>query len=225
MSEEDGLSTDLYDVAGYGARDIGYGARPAVLVVDFQNAVTNEAAPMGKSPLVAAAVPHTQALLESARDAGAPVIFCSTSFRADRRDMPPWKIAAMDAWTDESWEVAIDSRLWRDGDILVVKKAPSIFFATPVVTILNCANVDTVILTGANTSGCIRASTIDSFSYGYRTIVPRECVADQAEGPHVANLRDVGIRYADVVSVEEVIGYLRQVKDGELAADAQAAVR
>lgn len=203
------MSTDLYEVAGFGSRAIGYGERPAVLVVDFQNAVTSPDAPMGKSPLVASAVENTGELLDVARDVGAPVIFCTTSFRSDKRDMPPWKIAAMDGWIDGSWEVGIDARLWRAGDQLVVKKAPSIFFGTPVPTLLISHRIDTVILTGANTSGCIRASTIDSFSYGFRTIIPRECVADQGEAPHEANLHDVDIRYADVVATADVVAYLQ----------------
>jgi maleamate amidohydrolase len=202
------VTEDLFAVAGYGSREIGFGERPAILVVDFQNAVTSPDAPMGKSALVASAIPSTEELLEAGRRAGTPIIFCSTSFRADRQDMPPWKIAAMDAWLEGSWEVAIDSRLWRDGDVLVVKKAPSIFFGTPLTTILTKACVDTVILAGANTSGCIRASTIDSFSHGFRTILPRECIADQGEEPHEANLRDVSIRYADVVALSDVIAYL-----------------
>jgi maleamate amidohydrolase len=203
------MSEDLFEAAGYGAREVGFGERPAVLVVDFQNAVTRPEAPMGKSKLVASALVETKKLLHVARDVGVPVIFCATYFRSDRADMLPWKITAMDAWLDGSWEAEIDSRLWQDGDFLVCKKAPSIFFATPVTSILNRYSVDTTILTGANTSGCIRASTIDSFSYGYRTILPRECIADQALEPHEANLRDVGIRYADVVASARVVDYLR----------------
>ena len=210
------MTEDLYQTAGYGAREVGFGARPAVLVVDFQNAVTRPEAPMGKSELVASAVVETAKLLDVARDVGIPIIFCATYFRTDRADMLPWKITAMDAWLEGSWEAEVDSRLWRDGDFLVCKKAPSIFFATPVTSILNQYGVDTTILTGANTSGCIRASTVDSFSHGYRTILPRECIADQALGPHEANLHDVGIRYADVVPIARVIDYLRGlgVSDG-----------
>jgi maleamate amidohydrolase len=162
---------------------------------------------MGKSELVASAVAETAKLLDVAREAHVPVIFCATYFRPDHSDMLPWKITAMDAWIEGSWEAEVDSRLWRDGDFLVVKKAPSIFFATPVTTLLNQHTVDTVILTGANTSGCIRASTIDSFSHGYRTILPRECIGDQGLEPHEANLRDVGIRYADVVPTARVMDY------------------
>ena len=202
------MAEDLYEVAGYGGREVGFGERPALLVVDFQNAVTRPEALMGKSELVASAVAETGKLLKVARAAEVPVIFCTTYFRPDHSDMPPWKITAMDAWIEGSWEAEVDSRLLQDGDFVVCKKAPSIFFGTPVTTLLNRHTVDTVILTGANTSGCIRASTIDSFSHGYRTILPRECIADQAIGPHEANLRDVGIRYADVVPTALVVDYL-----------------
>jgi maleamate amidohydrolase len=200
---------DLYSVAGYGQRLVGFGERPAVLVVDFQNAVTNERAPMGRSPLVHSAVDHTARLLPAAREAGAPVVFCTTSFEPDLSDRGPWKIAAMDDWINGSWEAEVDARLWRDGDIYVCKKVPSIFFGTPVVSILTLHRVDTVILAGANTSGCIRASAIDSFSYGYRTIVPRECVGDQGLEPHDANLLDIGRRYVDVVPLQDVLDYFQ----------------
>ncbi len=84
------------------------------------------------------------------------------------------------------------------------KSAPSIFFLTPLVNILTKNRVDTVIVCGCTTSGCVRASIIDSFSYGYRTIVPEECVGDMEEGPHRDNLRDVGRRYADVMKLDAV---------------------
>jgi maleamate amidohydrolase len=200
---------DLYDVCGYGKRKVGFGERPAVLVVDFQNAVTKPEAPMGRSPLVHAAVDHVVDLLPLARAAGAPVVFCNTAFLPDRSDMPYWKIEAMDDWIVGSWQAEIDERLWRDGDVLVTKKGPSIFFGTNVTSVLTLHQVDTVILTGANTSGCIRASALDSFSCGYRTIVPRECVGDQDQVPHEQNLLDIDRRYVDVVAIEEVAEYLR----------------
>jgi maleamate amidohydrolase len=209
---------DLYEVCGYGSRDVGFGDRPAVLVVDLQNAVTKPEAPMGRSPLVHAAVDRLVELLPLARLAGAPVVFCNTAFLPDRSDMPYWKIEAMDDWIVGSWGAEIDERLWRDGDVLVTKKGPSIFFGTNVPSVLTLHRVDTVILTGANTSGCIRASALDSFSYGYRTIVPRECVGDQGLVPHEQNLLDIDRRYVDVVAVDVVFDYLRARVPAEAAA-------
>jgi maleamate amidohydrolase len=90
----------------------------------------------------------------------------------------------------------------------VTKKGPSIFFNTGVNDYFTKERVDTVIVTGCNTSGCIRATAIDSFSYRYRTIVPEDCVGDIEEGPHQDNLRDIGRRYVDVSDLATVIGQL-----------------
>jgi maleamate amidohydrolase len=105
--------------------------------------------------------------------------------------------------------MALDPRIHEPGyDVTFTKSAPSIFFQTPLVLFLTKQRVDTVIITGCTTSGCVRASINDSFSYGYRTIVPQECVGDMEEGPHNDNLRDVGRRYADVMKLQDVIKYI-----------------
>jgi maleamate amidohydrolase len=175
------------------------------LVVDFQKAVTDPDSPMGHSPMVRSAVESTVRLLGEARKANLPVVSCVTAFRPDLKDKPAWKATSVDDWVEGSWLTEIDERVWREGDVLVTKKAPSIFFGTPVAPILTQEGVDTVIVTGANTSGCIRATVIDSFSHGFRTIVPRECVGDQGEEPHEANLLDINRRYADVLPLDEVL--------------------
>ena len=95
---------------------------------------------------------------------------------------------------------------------MVCKTGPSIFFNTPVVSFFVKQRVDTVIVTGCNTSGCIRGSTIDSFTYGFRTIIPEDCVGDLDEQPHLDNLRDVGRRYADISSLAEVMEYLNSIR-------------
>jgi nicotinamidase-related amidase len=93
-------------------------------------------------------------------------------------------------------------------DLVLTKRMPSVFFETNVASFLTWHRVDTVILTGGSTSGCVRASAVDSLSHGYRTIVPEECVADKHESYHFANLTDLQLKYADVVSVADVIAYL-----------------
>ena len=99
-----------------------------------------------------------------------------------------------------------------DYDYILQKSGPSIFFQTPVTAFLTKHGVDTTIVVGCMTSGCIRASVIDSFSYGYRTMVPEDCVGDADERPHRDNLRDVGRRYADIVSSERVLDYLDEIR-------------
>jgi nicotinamidase-related amidase len=93
-------------------------------------------------------------------------------------------------------------------DVIYVKKMPSAFFETPLQSLLVWHQVDTVILTGGSTSGCIRATAVESLSRGYRTIVPEECVADKHESYHYANLTDLSLKYADVLPVREVIEWL-----------------
>jgi nicotinamidase-related amidase len=96
----------------------------------------------------------------------------------------------------------------RERDIVYCKKMPSAFFETPLQSLCVWHQVDTVIITGGSTSGCIRATAVDSLSRGYRTIVPEECVADKHESYHFANLTDLAIKYADVLPVQEVLSWL-----------------
>jgi nicotinamidase-related amidase len=93
-------------------------------------------------------------------------------------------------------------------DVIYLKKMPSAFFETQLQSLLVWHQVDTVILTGGSTSGCIRATAVESLSRGYRTIVPEECVADKHESYHYANLTDLALKYADVLSVREVLAWL-----------------
>ena len=103
----------------------------------------------------------------------------------------------------------LDERLVVDPrDIVINKRMASAFFETHLASLLVWHKVDTVIVTGGSTSGCVRATVVDSLSYGYRTIVPEECVADKHESPHFANLYDMALKYADVLPVAEVIDYL-----------------
>lgn len=203
---------DLYGVGGYGDGKIGFGSKIGILSVDFMNGVTKPEARMGQSPMAQAAVEKTAILMEAAREKGLPIVHCATAFQPDLADMPPWKIACMREWIIGSWLVQVDDRLWREGDVLVIKKAPSIFFGTHCASVLNMHAVDTVIVTGANTSGCIRATSIESFSLGYRTIVPRDCVFDQGSIAHEQNLKDIGMRYVDVEDSALVLEKIRATK-------------
>ncbi len=109
--------------------------------------------------------------------------------------------------------VELDPRLERhEEDTVVLKKGASAFFGTNLSAIFATQKVDTVVLCGATTSGCIRATAIDLLQYGYPTLVPRECVGDRAPEPHEANLVDIQAKYADVVSVEDAVSYLGKAK-------------
>jgi len=107
-----------------------------------------------------------------------------------------------------------DDRLHTDhiNDIIINKRMASAFHETNLPSVLNFHGVDTIILTGGSTSGCVRATVVDSLSRSFRTVVVEECVADKHESPHFANLYDIAIKYADVVPVNEVIEYLENYK-------------
>ncbi|MGR8921172.1 MAG: isochorismatase family protein [Gammaproteobacteria bacterium] len=199
-----------YDTAGYGGQTIGFGERPAVLVVDYQLGFTDPRYPAGQSPHIHAAVERTAELLGHARARGVPVANCNVAW-CSAADMGHWKVSSL---YDGSFfkghpSTELDPRIHEPGyDVTFTKSAPSIFFQTPLMLFLTRQQVDTVIVTGCTTSGCVRASINDGFSYGFRVIVPEQCCGDQDVGPHKDNLRDVGRRYADVLDTDEVIAYL-----------------
>lgn len=204
---------DAYQEATYGEYKIGYGKRPAVVVVDFQKAFTDPAFPIGGFKHIHDARDETGRLLDVARRCGIPVASCFTGYWT-KEDMPYWKIGAVrDEFFFGTPGMEMDEKTTDPKyDYVFSKSAPSIFFKTPLTTFLTKQGVDTVIVTGCTTSGCVRASVIDSFSHGFRTIVPESCVGDADEGPHRDNLRDVGRRYADVVSRAEVEAYFEDVR-------------
>jgi maleamate amidohydrolase len=202
---------DDYANRSYGEIPVGFGAKPGIVVVDFQVGFTDPRYPLGGAPLVARAVENTARLLEAARGMGVPVATCNTAYM-NEREMPYWKITAVrETFLHDHPSVALDPRIYRaDYDLAVTKKGPSIFFGTGVADYFAKERVDTVIVTGCNTSGCIRASAIDSFSHHYRTLVPEDCVGDIEEGPHRDNLRDLGRRYVDVTDLATVLGHLEE---------------
>ena len=202
---------DDYKNRSYGAVEIGMKGKIGIVVVDYQLAFTDARYPLGGAPLVMRGLDNTARLLGVARAHGVPVASCFTAYKSER-DMPHWKITAVrEQFRHDHPSSALDPKIHDpDYDVVVCKSGPSIFFQTPVVPYFIKEGVETVIITGCNTSGCIRASTIDSFQWGFRTIVPEDCVADIEEGPHRDNLRDVGRRYADVSSADEVIAYIQR---------------
>ncbi len=206
--------SDRYSDVGYGSFEIGGGRRPAVLVVDFQVAFTDPRYPLGGLPMIHAARDRTAGLLATARARGVPVAACYTAY-GSLADMPLWKVKAVrEEFFYGHTCTAMDPQIHHPGDFTYCKNAPSMFFQTPLITFLVKQNVDTVIVTGCTTSGCVRATVVDAFSYGFRVLVPEECCGDADEGPHRDALRDVGRRYADVLPTPEVESYLASAGTG-----------
>src|SRR3954453_9712572 len=207
----DEQAREIYAKAGLG-ESVTLGSRPAVLVIDFSCGFTDPECTLGSD--MTGAVEQTKRLLDAAREKGLPVVYTTIGFDASLKDGGLWlqKVPALgDLQIGGKW-VEIDPRLEpRDDETVVMKKGASGFFGTNLASILVSQGVDTVVLCGATTSGCIRGTAVDLLQYGWPTIVPRECVADRAQAPHEANLFDIQAKYADVVSVEDALEYLESV--------------
>ena len=210
MSDDTGR---IYERARLG-QSITPGSRPAVLVVDFSRGFTDPECTMGSD--LTSEVEATTRVLAAAREKGLPVIFTTIGFGPNLKDGSLWLQKApglADLQVGGKW-VDIDPRLERaDDEVVILKKGASAFFGTNLPSVLVSQGVDTIVLCGATTSGCIRATAVDLLQYGYPTLVPRECVGDRAQGPHEANLIDIQAKYADVVSVEAALSYLESVKE------------
>jgi maleamate amidohydrolase len=198
---------------------MGFGERPAVLVVDFMSAFTDPASPFASE--LDAPVAETNRLLEAARDCELPILFTSTSYDdGDLADAGVWgiKVPASATLRTGTPEVELDPRLERrSGEGLVLKKYASAFFGTDLATRLTTSGVDTILLAGCTTSGCVRATAVDGLQHGFRVMVVREGVGDRSPPAHEQSLIDMDTKYADVVSIDEVLDYLGTLR-GELAA-------
>lgn len=198
----------IYEQAELGGR-VGLGRRPAVVVVDFQRCFVDPSIPGGGE--FSAAVGATARLLAAARAHGVPILYTVVAYEDPPRDAGRFieKCPTLKHAVAGSGMVKLDERLRRRPDEpIVVKSFASAFFGTTVASYLTGLGVDTVILAGCTTSGCVRASAIDSMQNGFRTIVPRQCVADIAAEPHEANLFDIDAKYGDVMDLDEVLNAL-----------------
>ena len=197
---------DAYEARSYGAESIGFGEKPGIAVVDFQLGFTDPEHSLGGSALVQRAISNSTRLLTVARECGVPVANCYTGY-SSARDKPYWKITAvLEGFIDGDHSTQFDPRTYnKEYDVAMRKSGASMFFQTPAAAFFNKEGVDTIILLGCVTSGCVRASIVDSFQWGFRTLVPEDCVGDQHEGPHWDNLRDVSRRYCDLTTADAMI--------------------
>lgn len=191
----------------------GFGARPAVVVIDFIRAYTTQGSPL-YAPAVIDAIQETGPLLDAARNKGVPVIFTRVEYHPSGMDGGIFvrKVPALRKLIagEPMGEIHPDLPV-QEGDVVITKNYASAFFGTTLASMLTAQSVDTVIITGCSTSGCVRASAVDAMQYGFRVVVPRECVGDRHPAPHDANLFDINAKYGDVVGVKDVIKYLGQL--------------
>lgn len=198
----------VYGRAGFGHRVVR-GERPAVVVVDLTNGFTDAGQPTGAD--LDDVVTHTRRLVDTARAGAIPVVFTTIAFDPARLGTSAWlrKATGMAALIEGSALVAVDARLdKRTAEVLVTKQGASAFFGTDLSAILTSQGVDTVVITGATTSGCVRATAVDAVQSGFTVLVPRECVGDRARAPHDASLFDIDEKYGDVISVDDAVDYL-----------------
>jgi nicotinamidase-related amidase len=210
---------DFYVKKGFAAR-VGFGQRPALLVIDMIRAFTDLRSPLASN--LDSQMEAIRGLLAAARDREIPIVFSSVAYDAELQEAGIWirKIPS-NSWLVEGSEwVELDERLERrPREMLLVKKYASCFFGTDLAARLVTRQVDTLIIAGCTTSGCVRASAVDACSLGLHTIVVQEAVGDRAELPHIANLFDIDAKYGDVVALEEAVGYV-QALPGRVATPA-----
>jgi maleamate amidohydrolase len=187
---------------------IGFGERPALLVIDFMQGYTTEGAPL-YAPGVVSAVAETVDLLDAARRTGIPVVHTNIRYHPGHfADGGMWvrKAPVMKDMVEGNPLAAFCPEVTPlKHEVVISKQYASAFFGTSLAPMLHAMGVDTVVLTGCSTSGCIRASAVDAVQHGFRTIVVRECVGDRHDGPHEANLFDIDNKYGDVVNKQEAL--------------------
>lgn len=189
---------DEFEKAGYGATEVGWGERPAIVAVDFQNAFCDPQFELGRSEHIRRAVANAEGVLKAGRAAGIPIVHTAVAWAHDD-EFTYWKVPTLRDIAPGSHAAAIASSLWDDSDVYLLKRYPSAFFGTDLSSILRKRGVDTVLVMGVTTSGCVRATIIDSFSHGFRTIVVEDACGDQGSEAHDNNMRDVERRYADLI--------------------------
>ncbi len=215
-----GADRQLLEKAGM-AQKQAYGSRPALLIID----VTTEFIGSTRQPVLQSveeyptscgeagwvALPSIQKLLETCRANDIPVVFTVQDISARRFTVGAVKEAAPKASYDrKANEIPEPLKPW-PSELVVPKVRASGFFGTPLLSSLQSMGIDSLLIAGCTTSGCVRASVVDAFSYGYRCFVVEECVFDRFDLSHLVNLFDMNAKYADVITLDEAIGYIKGI--------------
>jgi maleamate amidohydrolase len=215
---------EVFALSGYGKRG-GFGQRPAVLVIDVNyNFVGDKPEPILESVKRFRnscgaegweGVYRIRELLAEARKKHLPTFYTTAEEnRSNATVIGGWQAKSSRTGEDmtAAWEKAneiVAEIAPQKGDIVVHKQKPSAFFGTPLMSMLNQVHADSVLVTGTTTSGCVRATVIDAFSYNLKVSVVEECVFDRGQASHKINLFDMAMKYADVIAIKEAIDYIR----------------
>jgi maleamate amidohydrolase len=203
--------TEIYQRQGLGNR-LGFGERPALLIIDFVNSFNDPEWFGGGN--IDAAIQSTIGLLAAARENNIPVAFTRIIYAEDGSNAGVFTEKAprlKELTLNHPMSQIVPELAPIDGELIVDKTDASAFQGTALQAWLTYRRIDTLITAGATTSGCVRASVVDAIAYNYRPMVARDCVGDRAIGPHDANLFDMEQKYADVLSSNELIAYMNGV--------------
>ncbi|MEM7225879.1 MAG: isochorismatase family protein [Pseudomonadota bacterium] len=195
---------EVYKRQGYGGKS-GFGDRPAVIVVDFVNGFADPNQFGGGN--IGEAIDNTAKLLSTARDAGVPIAYTRVVYADDGADSSVFCLKSPNLaklTEDAPGSQIVDALSPAPCDYIVRKIQPSAFFGTNLSAWLIGKGIDTVIVTGCTTSGCVRATVVDAMSFNFRTIVVTDCIGDRALAPHRANLFDMEQKYADLMTRDEI---------------------
>jgi len=217
MEQSDKTARQLYEEikANPTRKRFGFGRKPALINVDLQNAYTRVNEFKTAYETDSNQIDYVNALADLFRAKNCPVVWTHVAYMDSGEDCGIWGTRTDTPDSLQNIKVGsrrseLDDRLRIDTkrDIVVNKRMASAFFETNLGSLFTFHRVDTVVVTGGSTSGCVRATVVDSLSRSFRTIVPEECVSDKHESPHFANLYDMALKYADVIPVAEVIDFM-----------------
>ena len=190
---------------------LGFGKKSAIIVIDLLQGYTTEGSAL-YAPGVVACVKEMPDFLDKAREKGVPIIHTRVLYSTPNyEDGGIWVKKApvlKDLVLGNPYAEFCPEVVPKEGEPVIIKQYASAFFGTSLVATLNGLDVDTLIITGCTTSGCIRATAVDAVQHGFRPICVRECIGDRHDGPHEANLFDINAKYGDVISKQEAMDYL-----------------
>lgn len=218
MEHSDRTARQIYEAAKANPtrRRFGFGRRPMLVNIDLQKAYTAVGEFATAYETDPAQIDYVNQLADAARARSLPITWTYVAYMESGEDCGVW--GTRTDTPDSLQNIKVDSRrsefddrlrIDRVRDVVINKRMASAFHETNLQSLMVWHRCDTVIVTGGSTSGCVRATVVDSLSRGYRTVVPEECVADKHESPHFANLYDMTVKYADVLPVAEVLAYYR----------------
>jgi maleamate amidohydrolase len=202
------IDSPFFQQRGFGKR-LGFGHRPAIIVVDLIVGFTDESKPLGAN--LDAQVDACNQLIEASREHSLPIFFFTAAYDENLLDAGVWrqKMGGLTSLRHGSDAVNVDPRLsFKEGDSLIVKKYASCFFGTDLSSRLVARGVDSLFITGCTTSGCVRATAVDAVQSGFKPIVVRDAVGDRSQAAHDQSLLDMDAKYADVVDLKDVLAHL-----------------